>query len=462
MEPFVQNREGASTHAFDEFFKILPISQLELVCNGADLVVVPGAQNAAHRYLVRIELALGRGVQVVDVPVNVGFDHRSRVLGTLRGEHNHEVLLRLHAQVGLHVVFQRFCGVAFAAEEASVLALDGVDVGIGASQQHIVEDMFLGAHAGQGIAQQVDVVEEGSADESDEAFLQITARFLADLLQQFAPMDPAVGLFDGCDLPGILGCQDPDQRLLIRAPSLHGLHQQVGVGNAIIVNDHRRPVPRGRRGRRILLRIRVHMGWGLLPIIRLLRLLVIGLLCRLSIRLLLSIGLLRRLPIWGLLRGRILLLLLRRGVLLLLLRPGVLLLLLRRGILLLLWRRRGAVRSLLRRRVILAGRGCGAVGLLGRRGTVRLLSSRSAIGLRRRRSLLAVALGRLLIVLTLLRRRCAVLLVGGRLLVASLLRGSLCFVVSEGNPKQSIRGRTHGRMERIPGTTLREAVRQCN
>lgn len=184
--------------------------------NGADLVVVAQAEDGADLDLVGAHLGLGGRVEVADIAVDVGLVDRHRVLGALRRQHNHKVALRLKAEVAAHVVLEA------PAEDAHVLALDGVDVGVGPPEEHVVENCLLGARPAHGVAQQVHVVAEGPADEGEEPLLQPAARLALNVGLEVAPVDAREGVADRSHLQGVLGGQDADQRLLVSAEALHG------------------------------------------------------------------------------------------------------------------------------------------------------------------------------------------------------------------------------------------------
>lgn len=75
----------------DNIVEASGVLSLVLVRNGADLVVVAQAENAAHGHGIVANLALGGAVDGIHVPVNVGLDDRRRVLGARRGQHDLEV-----------------------------------------------------------------------------------------------------------------------------------------------------------------------------------------------------------------------------------------------------------------------------------------------------------------------------------------------------------------------------------
>jgi hypothetical protein len=136
-----------TTHLSDNFFKIPGILLLIRVGNGADLVVVSRAENAAHLDLVCPDLALSCGIQILNIAVYLRLNDRSCVLSSLGAKHNHEVPLCLHAQIATHVVLQS------PAEHALIFAFDGIHIGIRAPQEHVVQDALLGANTTHCITQ---------------------------------------------------------------------------------------------------------------------------------------------------------------------------------------------------------------------------------------------------------------------------------------------------------------------
>jgi hypothetical protein len=92
--------------------------------NGADLVVVPLAQDAADQNLVCAQLALGGLVDLHDIVVNLARVHGGRIFSSIGGQDKHEVPLRLHAEIALYNILELIM------ECVVVSALDGLQVGI--------------------------------------------------------------------------------------------------------------------------------------------------------------------------------------------------------------------------------------------------------------------------------------------------------------------------------------------
>jgi hypothetical protein len=277
----------------------------------------------------------------------------------------------LEAQVALDVILELL------PECCLVGALDGPDVGVGAAEQHVVEHRFAGARPGHRLVELVDVGLERSPDNGDQALFEPAGYLLADVLLKALAELALVRVSDRGDLEGVLVGQDPDERLLVRAESLHGVATGGRVGAAVPLDDLRWAIAQSRWGGYGTVRLgrrctilarrgrRVRSGrsgrrlsvwyWGRHAILSWRRSAIMLLAVRRSGR---AVHLLRRrrllVPISALLRR--VLALLRRRVLSVSLRRRVLSL--RRGILplgrriLALWRRSTGVVALVRRRRI--------------------------------------------------------------------------------------------------------------
>lgn len=164
------------------------------VANSSDLVVVARAQNGAHHHLVRAELGLGRLVEVHDILVDLLGNDGGAVLGPVGAQYNHEVPLGFHGQVALDHALQR------PAKRLMELGLDGVQIGVGAAEQNVVEHRFVGARAFHGVIEQVAVMQQRSLDDGHESLFEIAARLGHDVFLQTPAVYTKIGRLDGFDL----------------------------------------------------------------------------------------------------------------------------------------------------------------------------------------------------------------------------------------------------------------------
>lgn len=227
----------------DDALEVAGVLAVVLVGDGADLVVVAGAEDAADAHLVGAHLALGGRVQGVGVAIHVGLDDGGGVLGALGRQHELEVALRLEAQLALDG------GDQVAVEGGAVRGLDGVQVGVAPAQQHVVQHLLLGAGPAHGLEETVHVVQQRTPRERDQALLEPAARLVLEVGDEVPAVVAAEGVVDGVDLKGVLVGELANQGLLVRPEPLHGLSQSVGSRPSIPGDDLRRAVA-GRRGRR--------------------------------------------------------------------------------------------------------------------------------------------------------------------------------------------------------------------
>lgn len=158
------------------------------VGDGADLAVRVVSQGGAHGGLILADAAGGGVVQVGDGAVELVRDDRGGLLGAAAGEDHAEEVGGLGREVAADVA------VEILAEEAVVLALDGVHVGVGAAEQDVVEDGLVGADALDGVVEDVAVLGEGAADQGLERLAEVARRFRVDVLEQVAHEALVVGL----------------------------------------------------------------------------------------------------------------------------------------------------------------------------------------------------------------------------------------------------------------------------
>lgn len=224
------------TYRFNYGYQILVEALFVGVGNGTQLIVVSLRKDAADENLVRARLALGGSVQLHDVGVNLLRNDGSRVLCAVGGQDHHEVALRLHAEIALNRLLEA------AAEGLVIGLLDGVEVGVGARQQDVVEDELLGAGAAHGVEEVVDVGQERAAGQLQQTTLQVSARFRLDVLNQVTFEVSVEGFADGVDLQRVLVGKDVDQRLFVSAEALHGAAERLRVAGGIPVDVLRRTV----------------------------------------------------------------------------------------------------------------------------------------------------------------------------------------------------------------------------
>lgn len=178
----------------DDILELGGIFPLILVRDGADLVVVAQAEDAAHGHRVVADLALGGSIDGVDVPVNVGLDHRSRVFGACSRKDNLEVAFRLEREL----VFNS--GGQVTVEGVLVLGLDSVDVGVAPAEEDIIEDGFPGTWATHGIVKSVDVLSQRTASDGCEALAEPAAVLVGQMLRQVGVEGALVSEVEDLDL----------------------------------------------------------------------------------------------------------------------------------------------------------------------------------------------------------------------------------------------------------------------
>lgn len=116
------------------------------------------------------------------------------VLGPVGAQYNHEVPLCFHGQVALNHALQR------PAKCLMELGLNGVQIGVGAAEQNVVEHIFVGARAFHGVIEQVAVMQQRSLNDGHESLFEITARLGHDVFLQASAVDAEIGRLDGFDL----------------------------------------------------------------------------------------------------------------------------------------------------------------------------------------------------------------------------------------------------------------------
>lgn len=93
--------------------------------NCADLVIVPGADNAANQNLIGAHLSFGGLVDLHDVVLYLLRNDWRRILGPGCRQHHEEMAFCFHAEIALDGVLQ------LAPVGLPVGTLDGVHVGVG-------------------------------------------------------------------------------------------------------------------------------------------------------------------------------------------------------------------------------------------------------------------------------------------------------------------------------------------
>jgi len=167
----------------DNLFQIaMALSVLVLVRNGADLAVTAVGQDGAHSQLVGADAAFGGVVEGVNVGFDVLGEHGRAVFLARAGEDHREEALRLEGEIAADV------GLEGAVVFGLVGVFDGVDVGVGAPDQHVVEPVLFGASALKGVFESLYIVLEGSPKNGEETLLEVAGCFGLDVILKNATL----------------------------------------------------------------------------------------------------------------------------------------------------------------------------------------------------------------------------------------------------------------------------------
>jgi len=233
IRPRPQHRQQRIQHMarkvlLDDLLERNAVLGLVGVRDGAQMAVAAVRDDGADGHGVAAEFGrFRRAMQVRDVGVDLLREDGRRVFLPGGGEHHGEQPLRFQRQVVAYVAFQRprvFGGVG---------GLDGVHVGVGAREQHVVEDAFFGPRAREGFVQVVHVLGERPAHDGQEAFFEVARRFGRDVGFEVAAVPLLVRGAEEGDLEGVEAREGPDESLLVRAEAFHRFAERVGVAAGV-------------------------------------------------------------------------------------------------------------------------------------------------------------------------------------------------------------------------------------
>lgn len=145
------------------------------VGDGADGAVAAGGEEGADGELVGAEAGLGGAVELGDVGLDLLRQDGRGVFLAGGGQDHGEEAGRFAGEVGAHV------GGEGAGEGFLVGGFDGVQVGVGASEEDVVEEVFVGADAFEGFVDVLHVLVEGAAQDGEESELEIAGGFAGDV-----------------------------------------------------------------------------------------------------------------------------------------------------------------------------------------------------------------------------------------------------------------------------------------
>lgn len=183
--------------------------------DGAEGAVAAGGDEGADGERVRAEAGFGGAVELGDVGVGVVGEDGGGVFLAGGGEDHGEEAGGFAGEVGGDG------GGEGAVVGGLVGALDGVQIGVGAGEENVVQEGFVGADAFEGFVRVVDVLLEGAAQDGEEAELEVRGGFAADVGFERALVLLGVCLFEERDLEGALTGEDADQRRLVGAEAFY-------------------------------------------------------------------------------------------------------------------------------------------------------------------------------------------------------------------------------------------------
>lgn len=133
-------RELAHQHFFerDAVFELVGFDDF------ADGAVAAVGEEGAHGELVRAEAAFGRAVELADVGVDLLREHGRGLFLAVGGEDHGEEAIGFAGEVAAYVGFEG------AVEFLLVGDFDGVEVGVGAREEDVVEESLICARAFKG------------------------------------------------------------------------------------------------------------------------------------------------------------------------------------------------------------------------------------------------------------------------------------------------------------------------
>ena len=119
-------------------------------------------KDGADGELIGAETGFGRAVEFRDVGVDLSGEHGGGIFLAGGGEDHSEEALCFSRQVGADV------GVEGAVVGRVVGVFDGEEVGVGAREEDVVEEGFVGADALEGFVEEEDVLLEGAAQDGEQ------------------------------------------------------------------------------------------------------------------------------------------------------------------------------------------------------------------------------------------------------------------------------------------------------
>jgi hypothetical protein len=167
-------------------------------------------------------LAFGRLVKVVHVLVDLLRVDRSRLLSAACCDHHVVQTFSLAAEVTLQVAFEG------SLVHVLVVPLDGIDVGICAAQEYLVQHSLFGAHATECLAECEAVLLKRTTDDCFETFAEVARSLRVHVFQQVALVTLLERMLHAGNFERTHRCKDLDEGLLVGAKAFHGFTQCIG------------------------------------------------------------------------------------------------------------------------------------------------------------------------------------------------------------------------------------------
>lgn len=217
------------TYLLDDALEIAREFLLITVGNRSELCVVALSQHIADKQLICSDFAFGSFVQLRDITINLLWIDWHRVLVPVACQNHQEMTLGLHAEIGLD---GRLEGLAIC---LLICFFNRTNIGVGASQENIVQDRLLCTNTVHGIVKKPDILLQWPADCPHQTLLEPATDLALDIGDQLSIELAGVCLTNCIDLQSILICQNLDQSLLICTKTLHCLPQTLGIPRGIIL-----------------------------------------------------------------------------------------------------------------------------------------------------------------------------------------------------------------------------------
>lgn len=179
--------------AGERFFQRQPVFLLVGVRDGADLAVAAVAEDGADGELVGADAGLAGAVDLADVGVDGGREAGGGIFLAGGGEDHGEEAFGFGGEVAADVRFEA------AVVGGLVGVFDGLQVGVGAADEDVVEPVFFGADAGDGAVEEEDVLLEGASEDGEEAEFEVVGCFGFDVGFERAVVALLVGGFQVWD-----------------------------------------------------------------------------------------------------------------------------------------------------------------------------------------------------------------------------------------------------------------------